>query len=407
MKTIFVGPSHIVRLEHCFKYSHLLPYDENFRFIGIPASPIWSDKFPPLLNLNYCYGDRIILFINDFRFGNSITKEDNFNINKESPFIASNFTGINKNLINITNDVELFLQSIYAINQIINKYEGTELFFYDLIFRLFFNQNSNYIPLINFQKLSQYYNKNAIIIDDPQYINTPEYDFSRLVVDSCLHPSNLGYVFIYNILIANKSKHKSISGSFRAALAYIQRIVYNQFQYFKKIRNITFIGNSVFLKTLLNDTSRNSSESEFLLKLNKSFNVNIIFNSDSDITKDLIDNKTNFNLLQHNRNQSNKIIIVSDDIVSYEEYINISAQICTSNILLIPYNLLIDKILTLRNSKSTYKPLLSDDEFCNLCCRLKIDSKIFLYDGLIHIGPQGTPYPLCYRALFNIVSNNL
>lgn len=183
-----VGPSHIVRWRYLFK--NILNQLPRFDTYAVGGLPIWD---PELLSFikdaehNY---DEIYVLVGDFRFGNSLfTQKDKRHL------------GIIKHNISNINDTILFEKSLNALDEI-SKIPNVKLLFWDLYLREFINKKSGrYIdngeyshPLWNYKKIQDRYRDITIPLSELDQLNL-EY----LYIDSSLHPSILGYNFLFNI----------------------------------------------------------------------------------------------------------------------------------------------------------------------------------------------------------------
>lgn len=198
-----VGPSHIVRWQHLFSSTLTdLPVFDHYAVGGLP---IWDYELISFLKSVEDKYDEIYILVGDFRFGNDLfseTKKRNLGIKKEN--------------ISIENDSALLKKAIEALDVIYNI-KNVKIIFWDLYLREFLNKKTGrYVinkryqhPLWNYDFFQRRYCHKII---DLSLLNSLNVDL--LFVDSSLHPSILGYCFLFN-LFTNKSVTDSFLSSLR------------------------------------------------------------------------------------------------------------------------------------------------------------------------------------------------
>jgi hypothetical protein len=197
-----VGPSHIVRWQHLF--SNTLTDLPAFDHYAIGGLPIWDNELISFLNDAEDKYDEIYVLVGDFRFGNDLFSE-----------IKKRHLGIKKDNINIGNDTALLKRAIEALD-VICKIKNVKIIFWDLYLREFLNKktgryviNKHYQhPLWNYDFFKRRYCHKNIDLSLLDSLN-----IDLLFVDSSLHPSILGYCFLFNLFT-----DQSVTDSFLSSL---------------------------------------------------------------------------------------------------------------------------------------------------------------------------------------------
>ena len=225
-----VGPSHIVRWRYLFK--NVLNQLPQFDTYAVGGLPIWDTELLSFLKDAEHKYDEIYVLVGDFRFGNGL-----FTNQEKRHF------GIIRNNINNINDSLLYEKSLSALDEI-SKKPNVKLLFWDLYLREFINKKSGrYVdkgkyshPLWNYKIVQDRYRDITIPLNELDQLNL-EY----LYIDSSLHPSILGYNFLFNIFMG-----KTITDSLLSSMKMkyeIDRKLY--------CSNPTVLtGNSTFFRTI-------------------------------------------------------------------------------------------------------------------------------------------------------------
>lgn len=203
-KKLIVGPSHIVRWQYLSTTT--LTNLPKFDSYALPGLPIWDPDLLSFLKEVEGEYEEVYVLVGDFRFGNEIFSVPN----------RKRHLGINKENINDTNDSELLKKSIAALDCIC-KIKNVKIVFWDLYFREFSNrQRGNYTkndiyqhPFWNYNFFQNKYSHKTIELSLLDSIN-----IDLLFVDSSVHPSILGYCFLFN-LFSNQSVIDSFLSSLR------------------------------------------------------------------------------------------------------------------------------------------------------------------------------------------------
>jgi len=202
-KKCIIGPSHITRWQYLANTT--LTSLPKFDSYAVPGLPIWdADLIFFLKNAEDEY-DEIYVLVGDFRFGNEIFSAPN----------RARHLGIKKENINNENDKKLLDKCIEALDLII-KIKNVKLIFWDLYIREFINKkiarytkNDQYQhPFWNYSFFQNRYGHKTIELNLLDSLN-----IDLLFVDSSLHPSILGYCFLYNLF-----NNKTVVDSFLSSL---------------------------------------------------------------------------------------------------------------------------------------------------------------------------------------------
>lgn len=225
-----VGPSHIVRWQYLFK--NVLTQLPRFDSYAIGGLPIWDEELLFFIKDTGHKYDEIYVLVGDFRFGNGC-------FNKEE----KRHLGISKDNINDVNDAILLDKSLNALDEI-SKLSNVKLIFWDLYLREFINKKSGRYteneeykhPLWNYGFIQDRYNDKIITLSELDQLNL-EY----LYIDSSLHPSILGYNFLFNIFTG-----QSVTNSFFSSL----RMKYEIDKHIHSSSPTVITGNSTFFRTI-------------------------------------------------------------------------------------------------------------------------------------------------------------
>lgn len=204
-----------------------------FDSYALPGLPIWDPEFLSFLKSVQHDYEEIYVLVGDFRFGNEIFSTPH----------KKRHLGIKKENINKKNDTQLLNKSIEALDQIY-EISNVKLIFWDLYVREHINKkaghytkNNNYMhPFWNYKLFEERYSQKAIFLSQLDSLN-----IDLLFVDSSVHPSILGYCFLYNLFT-----NQSVIDSFLSALRLKGEI--DKDLYYETPS--TIIGNGSFFRTL-------------------------------------------------------------------------------------------------------------------------------------------------------------
>lgn len=196
MSDIIVGPSHVIRMEHLYKTKIVKPDGCVFSFIGGGGAPTWSRSIFTRLESIQKEKDSIHLIIGDFRFGNSITQ-----LGVDISETNVNHINVNGSLISEENDRLMASYFVRGLKAWREKHNEVNMIPWTLLMRRADNiLKNNYIddngtykhPFIDeFHIINQFCNQSYL-----DCLDIPSDILNLLYIDSDLHPSTLGYMFI-------------------------------------------------------------------------------------------------------------------------------------------------------------------------------------------------------------------
>lgn len=195
---LYLGPSHVQRLDHAFRTSQLPPRP-SAAFAHAGGLPIWAPEISHALKNHPGYSPRFV--VGDFRFGNKIIDK----IGEVSAYPKQGRrVGVRRDLINDDNDQKMYRFSIAAIDRIQANFPEARLLFWDLLVREFRNRRAGHYgigadyrhPVWNMSDVLARYRDMAIdvtpLLDDPIV--------DKIAIDNSGHPSLKGWSFILNVL---------------------------------------------------------------------------------------------------------------------------------------------------------------------------------------------------------------
>jgi len=172
----------------------------------LPGLPIWDTELLTFIKSAEHAYEKIYVLVGDFRFGNEIFSAPH----------KKRHLGIKKENINKQNDEELLNKSLDALDEIY-KIKNVQFIFWDLYVREFINRRSGHYtenniykhPLWNYSFFQNRYSIRTVELNLLDNLN-----IDLLFVDSSVHPSILGYCFLYN-LFGNQSVINSFLSSLK------------------------------------------------------------------------------------------------------------------------------------------------------------------------------------------------
>ena len=206
MRLILVGPSHIPRLRHAIEVVGLPRPAEEISYFGDGGFPIWNKSIFQECRKVHRPGDRILLIVSDFRFGNSIlTKKSSNTLNE---IFIDGYTHVSKDLCTPKIDEKMKERCIQAL-QIWKHQFGDDLiiFHWTLAMRTLKNRliknhtNTDGIyrhPIWNIDKDNLQDNVKGL---SELQTSTDLQACESLTIDNDLHPSTLGYFYINAIAV--------------------------------------------------------------------------------------------------------------------------------------------------------------------------------------------------------------
>lgn len=214
-QTHIFGPSHCVRLKRLIELG-VLHFDTPLENIqGSGGVPIWSKT--QLVNIQNLIdmrggGEMVFILIGDFRFGNEICKNDKSN----DIIFIDGYVAINKEFIDNRYDIEMQKRCVSAIDFYLKTFGNShqiKLIFWDMFCRQIQDRlsgkyivNNKYChPHFSIEKIRE-----KIPTIDKYLLNLdlllhhfPMHELNRLFIDSSCHPSQIGYIFLNNIINHN------------------------------------------------------------------------------------------------------------------------------------------------------------------------------------------------------------
>lgn len=373
MKKFFIGPSHIVRFQDAFE-RHLLPKQDNVEFYGLPAAPCWNKLLIDQISQNHNKYDEIIFFVPDYRFGNKILSENPilFEDNK----FYDGYYGVDKNLLNLKNDIKMAYKTITTLEYIAENFDNVFFLFYDLIFRDIWNKKFHIRnQMLSYERFSEYFSKKTIQIRN---IQISKYDdYYNCLVDPSLHSSNIGFLTIFNLLFCQGSLVKDFDFAFESSITYMKKYIRNLLN-INNLNNICLYGDSIFLKRI------------------------------SNIDNNFFIYSTEFNSQQiHDLLKSGKrvVILTKKIFLTVKSYVSYVSDTCSkfffnSDILFFPFETI---IINSCRAKNDYKEnLMSDDEFKELLKQLSFINNDYI--NYIYIGNSLSVYPRFYDIFFSYLN---
>lgn len=245
MKNIIAGPSHVVRMQHAVVSRSLTINVNSPKFIGTGGAPTWNAVLLDKVKFSYSSGDRVNYIVGDFRFGNSIL-QDGIDISEAK----KNYINVHRENISPTNDAQMFAYFIRGIDNWKSQFKDLNVIPWTLIMRraenlalgVHLDDKGNYKhPTYDeLDVISSYCDKKYI-----RCLSVPYHIFNAFYIDSDLHPSTLGYMFLSRCI----EKHNPVSSVY-----FCIKNLEKELRYFIKDmrikKKINISGSTVALATL-------------------------------------------------------------------------------------------------------------------------------------------------------------
>jgi len=252
ISTVF-GPSHVVRWHDHVKNGVIKSEFSSEQLKGQGGLPIWSKSLFQNASDKVNGGENIAILVGDFRFGNSICLE---NVNNKE-ILRDGFLSINPKAIREDYDLLLFNRSISALN-LLQRTLGDQVtfIFWDLFCRQIQDRLAgNYIVEFSYKHPIWNYQYIPKILPDLNQINLgalltmPMHEVNRLFIDSSLHPSQIGYYFLNNLL----GKKASALDSYRLAISQFEQELSASLPkaLIQEEKIFLLTGNSIWIDTLI------------------------------------------------------------------------------------------------------------------------------------------------------------
>ncbi|GAC1035838.1 hypothetical protein thsps117_05950 [Pseudomonas sp. No.117] len=251
MKSIIVGPSHVVRWQHAVNSGLDYPFDSTV-FIGLGGAPVWNKNVFDRLMKEYIPGDQVILILGDFRFGNRVLVQDKDLDGSFYPDILN----IEKPLISDHNDLKLVNHSIENIKKWKVIFgESLVIIPWSLMLRQaedrfhgrYLEENAYSYPLYDVRELVLEIIPSAE--SDMDIFSGDLKNLRRLYIDKDLHPSSIGFEFIKNLVLKNNWV-TAADKAFKDFESNLDIFLKEKLES-KKGRNILICGDSIALEILI------------------------------------------------------------------------------------------------------------------------------------------------------------
>ncbi|WP_237153014.1 hypothetical protein [Oryzibacter oryziterrae] len=194
-----VGPSHVVRWEHLLAIGSLPPPGCEVSFVHSTGAPLWDrEVFEATADVAARTDSRIVLIIGDFRFGNSIVRD---NLQPRYGDLFSGYSHITSELIGARSDLEVRLRAEYALLLWRKTYgERLRMVYWTQAMRSVVDGlagkhlNPQGVSTHPLWPLDRYARTGDPIVPDLSAVlqRRPE-RYAKLIVDNDLHPSAIGY----------------------------------------------------------------------------------------------------------------------------------------------------------------------------------------------------------------------
>lgn len=212
MRLILVGPSHIPRIRHALEVVRLPRPIDDILYLGDGGYPVWKKSVYTECCDAYQKGDKILLIVADFRFGNSILIDES--LSTEGAAFFDGHTHVKRDLCTPENDEKMKQLCVNALNAWKARF-GDDVII--LHWTLALRTVKNRLSRQHIDKDGNYRHP-VWNIDDPDFISDihglssvqTAQDLgicNSLTIDNDLHPSTLGYLYI--IACAATSNHEA------------------------------------------------------------------------------------------------------------------------------------------------------------------------------------------------------
>ena len=383
-KTLLIGSSHMVRMRHAF-ITGQLPNSGQYICHGYPGTPLWN---PHVFNNTKQevekHGiEKVVLFVPDLRFGNVV----DIKILQKYDLIGG-VTHIKKEHINLMKDLALAAKSVQVLALYLKALPvKTDIFYYDLFFREVFDAANG-----------RYHNTLYTLKNFEGYLSTHTYklhhqkplgDFSCLICDSSLHPSNHGFLSLFHILHHQESSVKNYDIAMQAAKDNLKRRLSAKMEMLPP--GTLICGDSIFMRDL--------SDQLGIGKIEELHSKKIYLYSAPPQSTDMLDEVA----VLTKRYRVKNIFFVSSfhsktitEIYSEGKRIKyLLSSLCRGAILYLPYELIAREIISRRHTDlSKYKDLQPGD-WKNVLSFLGLQPSVF-NDGFVQIGVFLHPYLKAY-----------
>lgn len=199
-----VGPSHVIRWQEHIKNNVVPSALQASHFIGIAGAPIWSKRQLELVTQKVAHASVAVL-VPDFRFGNAICLA--------SPAIedtmADGFLAIDQRALTLDCNHNMQDRAIKALHVWHQQFGAQARYVFWCLFgrQVTDRFHGRYLTPQGYAHPSFNYNDvvsklTALnIVDLSPLLRMPMNEVIRLFIDSSCHPSQIGYLFLNNVLL--------------------------------------------------------------------------------------------------------------------------------------------------------------------------------------------------------------
>lgn len=245
MKNIIAGPSHVVRMQHAVANRNLAINVNSLEFIGLGGAPTWNPILFNKVKSTYSLGDNVSLIVGDFRFGNSIM-QDGIDIAEAE----KNYINVHREFISPAEDTKMYAYFIRGLENWKSHFKYLNAIPWTLIMRRAENLSIGiHLDDKGFYQHPSYNEHDVIsLYCDKSYLrclSVPYRLLNAFYIDSDLHPSTLGYMFLSKCI----EKHNPVSSVYFC----IKKLEKNLRYFFKEMnipKKVNIFGDSVSLATL-------------------------------------------------------------------------------------------------------------------------------------------------------------
>ncbi|HTM81128.1 hypothetical protein [Asticcacaulis sp.] len=248
------GPSHVLRWRNHIRNGVIKSPIPPEHFFGEGGVPIWSKKlFDAACAVSLNSSERIGVLVGDFRFGNKIC----LNLIEDDTVLQDGYTAIDINAITPDYDREMHNRVLRGLEYWHNHFGKKIRYIFWCLFgrqvqdRLAGHHiinNSYKHPTFNYSELVETLPE-LDIVDLQPLLHLPMHDVIRLFVDTSLHPSQIGYLLLNNLLFTDL---KAVD-AYRMAVNDIESELCQFAQEIstRRGRKTIFTGRSIWLDTLV------------------------------------------------------------------------------------------------------------------------------------------------------------
>lgn len=248
-----IGPSHAIRWNWHVRDGVVkcdLP-SENIQ--GLGGAPIWSKRMFDIASKHVSKGGTLLVMVGDFRFGNAIALAPEKNA---GTLFQDGFLGIDATALTPEIDRKMLARGLAGVQSWVNSFGPKARFiFWDLFGRQVFDRLAGrhiaegryQHPVFNYAETVAQFAK-ADIVDLAPLLRQPIHEVRRLFIDQSCHPSQIGYVFLNEVLC----KGRDVQTAYRNAVSEIETALLALARKVATVKGgpVLITGRSVWLETL-------------------------------------------------------------------------------------------------------------------------------------------------------------